>query len=74
MHIGANIFPIDSAVVDMLADYSCQIKFGRTFLNTTVAVINSKEATIILKFGEERMKFHFSKFQDKPNEEEQEEP
>jgi hypothetical protein len=35
---------------------------------------NIKEETIILKFREERIKFHFPKFQDKPNKGEQEEP
>jgi hypothetical protein len=74
IRVGVNIFPTDLIVVDMPTDYSCSIFFGRTFLNTTGAFINCKEEIVILKFGEERMKFHFSKFEDKPNKEEQEEP
>jgi hypothetical protein len=68
--VGSHMFPIDFVLMDMPSDYSCPILFGRTFLRAVGAIISCKEETFILKFGEERMKFHFSKFQYKPNREE----
>ena len=47
-------------------DSFCPIILGRTFLNAAGAVINCKQETISLKFGEEQVKFHFSKFREKP--------
>jgi hypothetical protein len=71
--VGAHMLPIYFIVVDMPTDYSCPIIFGRTFLRIVEAIINLKEETTDLKFGEYKMKFHSSKFQDKPNREELEE-
>jgi hypothetical protein len=65
IHVGSHIFPIDFVVVDMPIDDNCPIIFGRTFLNTAGAIIDLKEESITLKFGEEKMKFHFSKFKGK---------
>jgi hypothetical protein len=50
--VGAHMLPIDFIVVDMLTDYSCPIIFGRTFLSIAEAIINFKEETTDLKFGE----------------------
>jgi hypothetical protein len=60
--VGAHMFSIDFVVVDTLSNYFAG------------AVINCKEETIILKFGEVKIKFHISKFQDKPMCEELKEP
>jgi hypothetical protein len=65
IYVGSHAFPIDFVVVDMPIDDDCPIIFGRTFLSTAGATIDYKKETITLKFGEERMKFHFSKFQSK---------
>ena len=35
-------------------------------MNTTGANIDCKKETVSLKFGEDEIQFHFSKFQDKP--------
>ena len=70
IHVGSHIFPIDFVVVDMPIDDNCPIIFGRTFLNTAGAIIDLKEETITLKFGEEKMKFHFSKFKGKSKQKE----
>jgi hypothetical protein len=59
-------YHIDFVVIDMSIDYHCPIIFGRTFLNTTRANIDCRKETISLKFGEEVMSFHFSKFTHKP--------
>jgi hypothetical protein len=49
--VGAHMLPIDFIVVDM-SNYSCPIIFGRTFLSIAKAIINFKEETNDLKFGE----------------------
>jgi hypothetical protein len=41
--------------------------FGRTFLNAAGANIDCKEENISLKFGEEQVKYHFSKFRKQPS-------
>ena len=64
--IGPYTYPIDFVVIDMPIDSHCPIIFGRTFLNTAGANIDCRKETISLKFGEEVMSFHFSKFTHKP--------
>jgi hypothetical protein len=64
--IGPYKYPIDFVVIDMPVDSHCLIVFGRTFLNNAVANIDCRKETISLKFGEEVMHFHFSKFELKP--------
>jgi hypothetical protein len=66
MTIGPQTYPIEFIVMDMPYDEFCPIIFGRTFLNNIKASIDCREETISLKFGEEQVKFHFSKFRDKP--------
>jgi hypothetical protein len=39
----------------------------KILFNTIGAKIGCRQETISLKFGEEEMKFHFSKFKDKPD-------
>jgi hypothetical protein len=67
MFIGPYEFPIDLVIVDMHSDNKCPIIFGRSLFNTIGAKIGCRQETISLKFGEEEMKFHFSKFKDKPD-------
>jgi hypothetical protein len=50
----------------MPIDSHCPIIFGRTFLNTALANIDCRKETIPLKFGDEVMDFHSSKFTHKP--------
>jgi hypothetical protein len=57
---------IDFVVIDMPIDSHFPIIFGRTFLNTAGANIDCRKETISLKFGEEVISFHFSKFTHKP--------
>ena len=64
--IGPYTYPIDFVVIDMPIDSHCPIIFGRTFLNTAGANIDCRKETISLKFREEVMSFHFSKFIHKP--------
>lgn len=64
--IGPYKYPIDFIVIDMPIDSHFPIIFGRTFLNTAGAKIDCRKETISLKFGEEVMNFHFSKFDHKP--------
>jgi hypothetical protein len=64
--IGPYTYPIDFVVIDMPIDSHCPIIFVRTFLNTAGANIDCRKDTISLKFGEEIMSFHFSKFPHKP--------
>jgi hypothetical protein len=64
--IGPYTYPIDLVVMDMPIDSHCPIIFGRTFLSTIGANIDCRKETISLKFGEELMSFHFSKFVHKP--------
>lgn len=64
--IGHYKYPIDFIVIDMPIDSHYPIIFGRTFLNTAGAKIDCRKETISLKFGEEVMHFHFSKFEHKP--------
>lgn len=52
--------------MDMPHDPLCPIIFGRTFLNCINVNIHCKEETISLKFGEEQVKIHFSKFRERP--------
>ena len=66
MSIGPQSYPVEFIVMDMAYDEFCPIIFGRTFLNNIKAGIDCREETISLKFGEEQVKFHFSKFRDKP--------
>jgi hypothetical protein len=47
-------------------DHICPIIFGRTLLNHVNAKIVCKEETTSLKFGEEKVKFHFLKFRERP--------
>jgi hypothetical protein len=54
-------------IVDMPSDNKCPIILGRSFLNTIGSKIDCGQEHISLKFGEEEMKFHFSKFKDKPD-------
>jgi hypothetical protein len=64
--IGPYPYPTEFRVVDMLANSYCQIIFGKTFLNTVGANVDCKKETISLKFGEDEIKFLFSKFQHNP--------
>jgi hypothetical protein len=54
--------PIDFVFIDMPIGSHCPIIFVRTFLNTAGANTDCRKETISLKFGEEAMSFHFSKF------------
>ena len=49
--IGPYTYQIDFVFIDMPIDYPCPIIFGRTFLNTAGANIDSRKETISLKFG-----------------------
>jgi hypothetical protein len=60
--IGPYTYPNDFVVIDMPIDSYCPIIFERTFLNTAGANIDCRKETISLKFGEEVVSFHFSKF------------
>jgi hypothetical protein len=64
--IGPYTYHIDFVVIDMPIDSHCPIIFGRTFINTEGVNIDCRKETISLKFGEEVMRFHFSKFDHKP--------
>ena len=67
LHVGPHAFPIELVVMDMPHDPFCPIIFGRTFLNSAGVIIDCKQETISLKFGEEKVKFHFSKFREQPD-------
>ena len=63
-------YPTDFLVLGSPQDDFCPIIFGRPFLNTVNARIDSKKQTIRVSFGDESHEFIFSKFNRKLHEKE----
>jgi hypothetical protein len=60
------MYLIDLYVVHMPRDPFCPIILGRPFFVTTMAKIDRKKGVISLKFGEEKINFHFTQFKSQP--------
>lgn len=60
--LGTFTYPIDLVVMEIPEDDFCPIIFGRPFMNTVGAQIDYKKEIVSLCYGEEKREFHFSRF------------
>ena len=60
-------YPTDFLVLGSPQDDFCAIIFGRLFLNTVNARIDSEKYTVGVSFGDQSHEFNFSKFSKQPH-------
>jgi hypothetical protein len=59
---GKTKYPTDFLILGTEVSETCPIIFGRPFLNTCSAMIDSKKEKAVTKFDGESYEFNFSKF------------